>query len=49
MSSGLGSRMTGRGGTDGRRRWHDVSRLTEERERAWGQKIARCGERERGA
>jgi hypothetical protein len=26
-----------------------VSRVTEERERAWDQKIAKCGERERRA
>jgi hypothetical protein len=26
-----------------------VFRVTEERERAWGQKIAKCSERERGA
>jgi hypothetical protein len=39
---GLGSRTAGGGGTT-------VSRVTEERERAWDQKIAKCGERERRA
>jgi hypothetical protein len=49
VCSGLGSRMTGGGSTDGRQRRHDVSRATEERERVRGQKVSMCGERERGA
>jgi hypothetical protein len=36
-----GSRMVGSGGMT-------LSRVTEERERAWGPKIAKCGERARG-
>jgi hypothetical protein len=39
---GLGSRMAGSGSMM-------VSRATEERERARGQKIVKCGEREHGA
>jgi hypothetical protein len=49
VCSRLESRMVGGGGTDGRRRRHDVSRATKERERARGQQITKCGEKERGA
>jgi hypothetical protein len=41
--------VLGAGIEDGRRWWHDVPRVTEERERAQGQKIAKCDEREHGA
>jgi hypothetical protein len=40
---GLGSRTAGGGGGT------MVARVTVERERVWGQKFAKCGERERGA
>jgi hypothetical protein len=49
VCSRLESRMVGGGGTDGRRRRHDMSRATKERERARGQQITKCGEKERGA